>query len=594
MAFGNPTRFCTAAIVALAVLGAGCTPVGSGRSAWHDPYPLPADTLTVPTAEMGTHGGRFVIAQTAPPKTFNPLMATESSSRDITNLLFVGLAELDNATQRIYPLLARSWESSEDGLTWTWRLRRGACFSDGHPITSADVLFSFEVLYDRELHPSLQDIIAVQGKPFEVSAPDSYTVVTRSAAPHALTAAIVGALRILPRHILEPAYRRGEFASAYGVATAPESLVTSGAFQLVQYAGGEKVVLGRNPYWFGVDARGQRLPYLDELVFVIVTDQDAAVAKFEGGEIDAVDNVKPADYKLYTDGAARGGYTLYDLGPSLTTTFMWFNLNRGHVPAKHYRWFANRAFRRAVSQAIDREAMIRGPYFGEAVKNWSHLTASSRDWNPVDVERHDYDPKEAVRLLDSLGYRDRDGDGMREDDRGEPIRFTLKTNSDNNVRVALATLIQDDLARVGIRCTPAPIQLNTLTTNVREDFDYDAMLLGLGSGVPADPAMTGNFLLSSGASHYWNVRQPEPTTAAEREIDRLYRENVGEFDPALRQQTWRRMANVLNGEDFVIWLPVQKIKIPIRNGFGNIHPTVLPHRILWNIDRVFVKNGKRV
>jgi peptide/nickel transport system substrate-binding protein len=302
--------------------------------------------------------------------------------------------------------------------------------------------------------------------------------------------------------------------------------------------------------------------------------------------------VKPSDYKLYTDGAAGGAYTLYDLGPSLTTTFFWFNLNRGHVNADRYHWFSNRAFRRAVSHAIDRDAMIRGPFFGEAMKNWSHLTESSHAWHPADLVHHDHDPAEARRLLDSLGYRDRDGDGMREDDHGKPIRFSMKTNSDNNVRVALLTLIQDDLAKVGIRCTPAPVQLNTATTNVREDFDYDAMLLGLGGAVPADPAMTGNFLLSSGASHYWHVRQPQPATAVEREIDRLYRENVGTTDSTVRETSWRRIAELLNEEDFVIWLPVQKIKIPIRNGFGNIHPTVLPHRILWNIDRVFVKNGK--
>jgi ABC-type transport system substrate-binding protein len=88
------------------------------------------------------------------------------------------------------------------------------------------------------------------------------------------------------------------------------------------------------------------------------------------------------------------------------------------------------------------------------------------------------------------------------------------------------------------------------------------------------------------------VRQPQPATAVEREIDRLYRENVGTTDSTVRETSWRRIAELLNEEDFVIWLPVQKIKIPIRNGFGNIHPTVLPHRILWNIDRVFVKNGK--
>src|SRR5262245_4670530 len=166
------------ALLASLVSSVGCGGnTGEARTAYKDPYPLPPDTMTVVASEIGTHGGRFVIGATSSPKTFNAIMANENSSTDITGLLFCTLAEFNNGSQKSFPLLAKSWEASADGKTWTWHLRRGAVFSDGQPITSADVLFSFEVAYDDTLHPSSQDLLIVQGKKIQLAAPDSYTVV---------------------------------------------------------------------------------------------------------------------------------------------------------------------------------------------------------------------------------------------------------------------------------------------------------------------------------------------------------------------------------------------------------------------------------
>jgi len=480
---------------------------------------MPADTLIMPAAEIGHYGGRFVMAVTAEPKTFCRLMANDQASNDIGDLMFAGLTEFDNATQRIYPQLAKSWEESPDGRTWTWHLRRGACFSDGHPITSDDVLFMFRLVYDPVLHPSLQDLLQVNGQPFVVTAPDSYTVVMKTAGRHALMATAVGALRIMPRHILESAWRAGAFAGAYGVKTPPDSLVTSGPFRLRAYVPGEKVVLERNPFWVGADRRGQRLPYLDELIFRIVPDQSTAALAFQTGEVDALDNVKPEDYATYLAGGAHGHYTVHDLGPSLSCNFLWFNLARARSPRTgkragdpmagpvKYRWFADRRFRRAVSMAIDRAALIRGPFFGRAVENWSSPTIASTPWGAHGIVGFELDRDHANRLLDSLGYRDRDGDGVREDDHGHRLRFTVQTNSDNAVRVAMLALIQDDLRQVGIEVVPAPLDFVTINTHIRDDLEYEAALLGLGSTVPPDPAMYANFVLSKGVLHYWNPRQ---------------------------------------------------------------------------------------
>lgn len=575
-----------------------------GRGGFSDTRPLPADTLTMPAAELGRYGGRFTVAQTAGPKTFNALLSNEQQSNDINRLMFAVLAEFDNGSQRFYPMLAKSWERSSDGLTWTWRLREGACFSDGHPITSADVLFSFEVAYDDSLHAAIRDLLTIGGKPIAVSAPDARTVVMKIASPFALMISAVGALRILPRHVLESRLRAGTFSSAYGLDTPPESLVTSGAWRLRRYVPGERTVLERNPCWLGVDARGQRLPYLDELVFLIVPDQAAAALKFMSGEVDAVDNVKPEDYRTYAQRATASRFTLYEIGPSLVSNFVWFNLNRvprsgggrtaGEPAAGRvaYAWFSQRDFRRAVSRAIDRDAIIRGPYFGEAFKNWSTITAGSREWYTPSVVGDDYDPESAHRLLAGLGMRDRDGDGILEDSDGHPIRFTLITNADNAVHIAADNLIRDDLRKVGIDVSPVTEDLNALVTHLREDFRYEAVSLGLGSSVPSDPGMAAVFYRSSGHLHYWNARQRRPATEAERVLDRLMDENVATNDSTVRHRTWLEMQQTLNRECFVIWLPSQFIRLPVRDGFGNIAPSPLPNRLLWNVDRIFVRSPR--
>lgn len=582
---------------------AGCGGTASRASvAYEDPHPLPQDTLTVDVPEIGTYGGRFVIGQTSPPKTFNAIMANETSSSDVTQRLFATLAEFDNATQTTTPMLAKGWDVSPDGLTYTFHLRRGARFSDGHPLTAADVLFSFEVAYDEVIHPSVQDLLFAGGRKFHVSAPDSYTVVIELAAPYALLVSAVGSLRIMPKHVLEPVYRRGDFASAYPVSAHPDSIVTSGAWRVKEYLANEKTVLSRNPYWLGVDPAGQRLPYLDELVFLIVPDQNTAALKFQAGDLDALDNVKAEDYQTFERDQERGRYTLYDLGPALNTNFFWFNLNvvrdpgpgeragAPHVGPVKYEWFSRKEFRQAVSMAIDRDAMIRGPFYGEAVLNWSQMTPGNKVWgsNP-DLDPWDHDPEGAKAKLDALGYVDRDGDGVREDPQGNPIQFGLKTNSDNLVRIALCNLIADDLATIGIKVTLTPVDFNTLITNLRQDFQYDVILLGLQAGVPPDPAMGQNVWRSSGLTHFWNIKQPRPATAAEAEIDRLLDVNIQNSDMAVRLDAWRRIEGLLTEECFVVWLPTLKAKIPIRDRFGNLQPSVIPHRIIWNIDRVFVK-----
>ena len=593
-------------VLACALLSLAGTLIGCGRRAsavaeYHDQVPLPSEPLVYNLPSVGRYGGRFVFGETNNPKTFNAPMANEQSSTDITERLFVALLDFNNITQELGPGLAKSWEVAPDRLTWTFHLRKGAAFSDGHPITAEDVLFNFQVAYDEALHPAIQDLLKINGKPFDVSAPDPYTVVVKTPIPVATLLNAIGAVYIVPKHILEASFKDGSFASSYNVSTPPDKIVTSGPWRVTQYVAGEKTVLGRNPYWFGVDQQNHRLPYLDELVFLAVPDQDALDLKFRSGELHGLDNPKPENYRWYQDHQQEDHFTLYDLGPDINTNFFWFNLNKVQkptpgktpgdpfvAPAK-YEWFRNAIFRRAVSMAIDRDAMIPSVFFGQGTKNFALATAANKMWHNPDLVHYDHDVDGARKLLASLGWRDSDGDGVLEDTHGHPISFTMKTNSDNILRVGMANFIKDDLAKVGIKVTLVPVDFNTLITNLRNDFQYDAILMGLQSGVPPDPSMMQNVWRSSGLTHDWFISELKPDTPEEARVNQLMDVIVTDLDPAARKQAYKEIETISNQQEWFIWLPIKRMRVPISNRFGNLQPSVLPHRLLWNIDRVYVK-----
>ncbi len=600
----------------MGVLAAGAcllTAMGCGRggkgAAYVDHIALPPDTMVTRMREPGAYGGRFVIGETSSPKTFNALLANEEPSNDVCNLLYASLTGTDNTTGEDTPAIAKSWDWSADGRTLVFHIRRGLRFSDGHPLDAYDVRFSYDVAMDDSLPTVGKDGLSYVDPAtgaitrFTYDAPDSLTFRLTAPRRYAMMLAAAGTVRIMPRHVLEPLWRAGHFLDAYRVTTPPAQLVTSGAWRLAEYRPDERVVVERNPYWFGVDARGRRLPYLDQVVFPIVRSQNVASLKFLAGELDGLGNVRPEDYRSYEEQAAKGKFTLYDIGPSLNSNFLWFNLNLGTdaaggatdgppaVGRVKYAWFSNPVFRRAVSMAIDRDAIVRGPFRGYGVPNSQLCTPGNRMWHDTTVTAADYDTAGARRLLAGLGWRDRNGDGWLEDGGGHTIEFTIATNSDNNVRKEMLALVCDALGKVGIHAVAQPLDMSTLTVHTRSDHKYDACLLGLGSASPPDPGMYPNFIKSSGLTHYWHTRQPRPSTPAEARLDQLFDQNVYTTDIAVRHRTYREMSQLINDECWVVWMPTQLFRVPVRSRFGNVWPTPVPHRILWNIDCVYVKPG---
>ena len=260
-------------------------------------------------------------------------------------------------------------------------------------------------------------------------------------------------------------------------------------------------------------------------------DQDAADLKFRAGGVDAIDDVKPENYQWYEENQQKGNFTLYDLGASQATHLMWFNLNKVQPPiggAKpthgkrlgepfvdpvKYEWFNNRDFRRAISMAIDRDAIIKSAFFGYGEKNWSQSTSTNKVWHSPDLIKHDYNPSEAKKLLAGMGCKDTNGDGVP---RGR-ARQSGELHAEDQQ--------QQRAARQHGELHPRRPRQD------RRQDDADADRLQHADHEPASrtfsttPCCSGcraacrrrrsagqNVWRSSGESHFWFIRQQKPAT----------------------------------------------------------------------------------
>src|ERR1051326_316905 len=303
--------------------GAALLLCGLASAAATNPQPIQhGEELLVSNNSLGHYGGRLVVAQRSEPKTLNPVIAADAPSREVIGRITADLIHINRATQQTEPALAKSWSLSKDGRVFTVKLRHGVRFSDSHPFDADDVIFSFQVYLDEKIHSPQRDLLVVGGKPISVEKIDPYTVRFTLAQPYAAAERIFDSVAILPKHLLEKPYKAGNFAQTWSLTTSADQIAGLGPFSVKQYVTGQKIVLGRNPYYWKADQNKNRLPYLDELVFLFVGNEDAQVLRFQSGETDIINRVGAENYSLLSKESGNDRTALLDLGPSLEYDFL--------------------------------------------------------------------------------------------------------------------------------------------------------------------------------------------------------------------------------------------------------------------------------
>jgi peptide/nickel transport system substrate-binding protein len=525
-------------------------------------------------------GGTIVASVRAEPRSFNRYVTRDLTSDVIAYLSHGALVRVNRRTQRLDPELAESWELLPDGVTYRLKLRHDVRFSDGEPFSSADVVFSFRAIYDTRGGMLIADSLYLRGKPLVVAAVDPLTVTIRFPAPFGPGLRLIEGIPVVPRHRLEAAYHDGKFASAWGLTTPPSEVAGLGPFMLRRYEPGQRLIFDRNPHYWRRAADGSALPAADHVVLEIVPDQDAEQLRMIAGDLDFTQSeIRPSDYALQRRAEAQGRLTLTDLGPSIDGDLLWFNLTPGKRQDQRSPWLQHVDFRRAVSHAIDRDAFVNDVYLGAAIPAYGVVSRGNRDWYAeVPVPR--YDPAAAHALLDALGLRARNRDGVREDAAGAPVRFSLLTQKGNTSLERGAAVIRDRLRQFGVQVDVVEFEVGALIQRFSSG-DYDAIYFRLLT-TDTDPSLNPEFWLSSGAAHVWNPAQTTPATAWEQEIERLMDEISTSRDQTRRVRLFSEVQRIMGREVPVLCFAFPRLWFAISTRISQATPAAFLAPLLWN------------
>ncbi len=544
---------------------------------------LLGSALVAGTPPPPNPGGAITIALTGEPKTLNPVLAADQATKDALSLLSADLVHINRRTLQTELALARSCVKSPDGRHFTIALREGLRFSDGAPLTADDVVFTFGVHLDPRVNSPQRDLLLIDGRPIIVTRLSALGVRVDLPAPYGPGDRLFDSFWILPKHKLERAYAEGRFAQTWALGSAPADLATPGPFRLKQYVPGQRLVFERNPFYWKRDEAGRPLPYLESLQITFVADQNAQLLRLLAGDVSAASRLRPEDLTRLEQVPAL---SVRDAGASLEYNFLFFNWT---APAPLGEWVHSLKFRQAVAHAIDRRAIVQLVYQGRGAPLSSQVTPGNTLWQTDTLTQYAYDPPRARQLLQEAGFRT-GAAGSLVDRNGKPVEFSLMVSAGNQPRRKMATLIQEDLARVGIRLRLQATEFGVMMDAVLKTRKFEAALWGLVSG-DADPNAEMNVWTSGGSLHVWNLKSgggaAQRLEPWEAEIDRLMTAQMTGTTFAARKPSYDRVQQLVASNLPVVFLASPHVLAAANRNLVNFEPAAMDPVLLWNAERWF-------
>ncbi|MBN8636986.1 MAG: hypothetical protein J0M07_16785 [Anaerolineae bacterium] len=547
-------------------------------------------------AQEGGQGGIIIEGNlSADVATMNPIMSSDTASSRVIGFMFPGFIGADPAAAVLAPAqpnsLAESWEISEDGLTYTFTLRQDMTWSDGTPITSADILYSWEAI-----KAGAEGLIDVPGSyiidptgatgVLDVQAPDDYTVVVTMASPECTSLSYAASIVPAPSHVLpEDVSTLGD--SEFNL----NPTVTRGPFTFGEFRPGEQVSLVNDPTYPAVDTvLGYVAP--EGFIYRSVADQNVMVEQFLAGELNVIDGPAVARRQDIRNSSA----TVYSY-PGNAWDYLAMNLADPNNPQNafdeagnpidqgNHPIFGDVRVRQALARAIDVESIIDAAVFNEGERMTSFLIPAS--WAYADdLAPIPFDPEAAAAMLDEAGWVDADNDpatprvaqGSMYAEDGAEFVFTLYTNEGNTRREAIGTLVQDQLAQIGVRVDFQTIDFNTLL-DIMDSQTFDTIILGWRNGYPDDPDATQLFTAVSdviGAGSNFTSFNNERFTELNAQA-----KSLPGCDPAERAAIYGEMQQIMQDELPYIWLFATN-GMYAANSIEGFDP--YPSQLYWNAD----------
>ena len=523
--------------------------------------------LLLPTVALAQNqGGELRFCLRAEPKTFNPLLVEDAISQDIRYLTGGVLVRLNRDTQAVEPELATSWKISKDGRTITFKLREKLSFSDGTPFTADDVVYTVNQMMDPATHSPTGDAFRSASGP----------TVAKTLSPMEVSITFPAAVAGVD-HLFDQ-------VAIMSAKSPKKEMAVLGAFYVADHKAGSYILLKRNPNYWKKDAAGRPLPYLNSIRMDIQPNRDIEALRFRRGEIDLINSLESDFYDRL---ASAGSSGVRDVGTSLDAEMMWFNqVPNAPIDAYKLDWFHSTAFRRAVSEAINRDDLCRVVFNSHARPAIGLLSPANKFWFDAKLKPVPYDTNAALKLLEGDGFKFQNG--VLRDRSGHVVEFSIVTNSGNKYRERIATMIQQDLAKIGIKVNVVTLDFPSLIERITEKFNYEAALLG-NVNSDLDPNAQMNVWLSSAENHQWNPKQKTPATAWEAEIDKLMKQQAATLDATKRKAAFDRVQEIVYEQVPFIYLVNRNALSAVSPELTGAHPVVLSPQTFWNAEQLALK-----
>lgn len=529
----------------------------------------------------GKTGGSYTLTLGDSPQSLFYYGVIDNNLGLISQQLFDGLVEFNLANYKIEPALAESWDISPDGKTYTFKLRRGVKWSDGQAFDADDVVFTYKnIVMNPEARAGDVGNFKLGGKNVEISKVDAHTV--RFTLPQAAPAFLLQQRYfIMPKHRLlkfsqEGGAKAADINSAWPTNVNESEVVGTGPFKLANYTAGQKVTLSRNPNYWKVDAAGKKLPYLDRLEFLIIRDPQAQVAQFLAGNVDQL-NISGAQFPDLKQKEVAGAPFKVMRSTALfgSPPFVAYNFD-AKDPALA-KVFSDVRFRRAMQGAVNRERIIDTVYNGLAsLPGHGVAPANKAFYVNTTKQLGSFNLPAVNEALDAMGLSRKNAAGIRLLPNGKPLEFDLTYGTDSSVYPPIATILQSDFAKVGVKVNLKGILSSKLFSTALSG-DWEMILHALGD--QPDPELRRPIWQPGGSLYYWHrstqpAKDGDPAIMSrmakwERDIYNIFNEAATTTSAPRRKALYTRWQLL-----FAQNLPVTPIAKPenlgaVSNKYGN-------------------------
>lgn len=492
------------------------------------------------------YGDMFISSSIGDASYLNPILATDSASGEINNLIYNGLVKYDK-NLKLTGDLAERWSVSPDNLKITFYLKKNILWHDGFPFTAEDVKFTYEKLIDPNVKtPYSSDFLII--KNFKLIDESTIEITYKEPFAPALESWGIG---IVPEHI----FSKGDFNTN----PANRSPTGTGPYKFKEWKTDEKIVLEANKNYF------EGKPFINRYIYRIIPDQAVQFLELRKESIDEM-NLTPDQSKAYPEFFLH--YTKFRY-PAFTYTYLAFNLN---IPL-----FNNKKFRHAVACCIDKKEIINGVLLGmgKAANGPFPPQSWAYDDSVKDIE---FNVSKGKELLKQLGWIDSDGDGYL-DKNGKPLEFTIITNQGNKMRSLTAEIIQAQLKKAGIKVNVRIIEWSAFVHQFVDKHNFEAIIMGW--SLSRDPDQYSIWNSSQTHEGQYNF-----ISYSNHEVDRLLTEGRKIFDQHKRKIIYNKFHRIIADDLPYIFLYYPESLPVVHNRFKGVE--LAPAGIGWNFYKWWV------